>query len=166
MESSLLRRAVTPFLLSTFERNTGDRLLQEASGSNSTNSRGSDGDGSNNGYEFVAFLLWYIFLVLCCVVPTCCAYHRRRTMEQQLTLHRNTMRENSNSLFFLSNLQQQNAIRPRNSELVQQERLGILREELKGTTMVRNAKKLLYMTCCPLFSSSSHVSSFGFMMIL
>jgi hypothetical protein len=74
-------------------------------------------------------------LVLCCVFPTCCAYHRRRMMEQRLASHRDTMRQNSNSLFFLSSLQPQ-LNRSRNSELVQQERLGILREELKGTTMV------------------------------
>ena len=135
IESSLLRSSVAQVVQNTFEMNKSERYLQ---GGNSTyGDKNNANDGTNDGYEFVAFLLWYIFLVLCCVVPTCCAYHRRRSMEQQLSLHRNTMRQNSNSLFFLSTLQQQNALRPRNSELVQQERLGILREELKGTTMVR-----------------------------
>lgn len=30
-----------------------------------------------DAYEFTAFALWYLFLVLCCVVPTYCAYRRR-----------------------------------------------------------------------------------------
>jgi hypothetical protein len=37
--------------------------------------------GSDHGaFEFIAFILWYLFLVLCCVIPTCCAYRRRRLM--------------------------------------------------------------------------------------
>ena len=30
-----------------------------------------------DAYEFTAFALWYLCLVLCCVVPTYCAYRRR-----------------------------------------------------------------------------------------
>jgi len=30
--------------------------------------------------EFVAFICWYLFLILCCVVPTICAYRRRRNL--------------------------------------------------------------------------------------
>ena len=135
VEASYVRKSVAQLVLSAFHSSEGERRLQSL-GSNYTNSGGSIPENDNR-YEFVAFLLWYIFLVLCCVVPTCCAYHRRRMMEQRLALHRNTMRQNSNSLFFLSNLQQQSANRPRNSEQAQHERLGILREELKGTTMVR-----------------------------
>lgn len=47
----------------------------------------ADADDSNSNdpyynpkgdaYEFTAFALWYLFLVLCCVVPTYCAYRRR-----------------------------------------------------------------------------------------
>ncbi|KAG7340548.1 ring finger domain containing protein [Nitzschia inconspicua] len=36
---------------------------------------------NRGAYEFVAFILWYMFLVLCCIVPTCCAYRRRRMLE-------------------------------------------------------------------------------------
>jgi hypothetical protein len=107
------------------------RKLQQNNGNASEKN-----ESQNNAYEFVAFLLWYIFLVLCCVVPTCCAYRRRRVLEQRLLLHQSNMRQ-SNSLFILSNLQQSPHLRHRNSEYVQQERLTILREELKGTTMVR-----------------------------
>lgn len=145
IESEYLRRAAVQIVHKAFDGSIGERRLQSSSSStytNGTSSNSGDGSGSDR-YEFVAFLLWYIFLVLCCVVPTCCAYHRRRMMEQRLALHRNTMRHNSNSLFFLSGLQQQSANRPRNTEHVQQERLGILREELKGTTMTIKAEHIV-----------------------
>jgi hypothetical protein len=31
-----------------------------------------------NFTEFIAFVGWYAFLILCCLVPTACAYQRRR----------------------------------------------------------------------------------------
>lgn len=36
--------------------------------------------GGNNKelYEFIAFICWYTFLILCCIIPTGCAYRRRR----------------------------------------------------------------------------------------
>lgn len=45
-------------------------------------------EGNGNEYErnspdvteFVAFICWYLFLILCCVVPTICAYRRRRNL--------------------------------------------------------------------------------------
>ena len=47
----------------------------------------ADADDSNSNdpyynpkgdtYEFTAFALWYLFLIMCCVVPTYCAYRRR-----------------------------------------------------------------------------------------
>ena len=104
--------------------------------SSNDNSSGTPTPSNNDAYEFVAFLLWYIFLVLCCVIPTCCAYRRRRILEQRIELHQSTLRQ-SNNLFILSNLQQSQQLRQLNSEHVQHERLAILREELKGTTMVR-----------------------------
>lgn len=39
------------------------------------------GSGDRGAYEFVAFILWYLFLVVCCIVPTCCAYRRRRMLQ-------------------------------------------------------------------------------------
>jgi len=116
------------------------RLLEDDGGSD------SDGDSSspkeqdtgggmgNDRFQFVAFLLWYIFLVFCCVVPTCCAYHRRRRVEQRLAVQQaNLNRLQHSNLFILSNLQRHSV----NNERVQQERLRILTEELKETTMVR-----------------------------
>lgn len=91
--------------------------------------------GQNDGqaYEFVAFLLWYIFLVLCCIVPTCCAYRRRRLMEQRLAMQQTNMsRLQASNLFILSNL----SYPRRNTERVIEERKRILTEEIKGTTMV------------------------------
>ncbi|CAJ1951862.1 unnamed protein product [Cylindrotheca closterium] len=37
---------------------------------------------TRNSVEFIAFLLWYSFLVFCCVLPTCCAYRRRQMLMQ------------------------------------------------------------------------------------
>lgn len=37
---------------------------------------------SKDFYEFIAFVFWYVFLILCCVVPTACAYRRRRNAER------------------------------------------------------------------------------------
>ena len=37
---------------------------------------------SKDLYEFVAFVCWYILLVLCCIVPTACAYRRGRRAQR------------------------------------------------------------------------------------
>jgi hypothetical protein len=38
---------------------------------------------NHSAFEFIAFIMWYLFLVLCCIIPTCCAYRRRRLMGQE-----------------------------------------------------------------------------------
>ena len=94
-------------------------------------------------YEFIAFVLWYLFLVLCCVVPTCCAYRRRRLVEARLAQQQSRLTQQQ---FELQNQQQ----RPnfilfdqmgarRSSERVQSVRTEKLGDELKETTMVRFA---------------------------
>jgi hypothetical protein len=113
------------------------RILQSdaADNTNHTNASNPMNSGQNDGqaYEFVAFLLWYIFLVLCCIVPTCCAYRRRRLMEQRLAMQQTNMsRLQASNLFILSNL----SYPRRNTERVIEERKRILTEEIKGTTMV------------------------------
>jgi hypothetical protein len=136
-----LSEVSTSMMQIVYHIDTLGRGLQSSGYNNSTGQSdgGNSGGGSSDRYEFVAFLLWYIFLVLCCVIPTCCAYHRRRVMEQRLALHQSALRQNSNNLYFLTNLQQQNTpVRQNNSEHVQHERLALLREELKETTMVRS----------------------------
>jgi hypothetical protein len=65
---------------------------------------GDDGTG-RQAYEFVAFLLWYLFLVLCCLLPTCCAYRRRRLMEARLVQQQaNFDQIHQQNVFILSNL--------------------------------------------------------------
>lgn len=90
-----------------------------------------DQENARDAYEFVAFLLWYIFLVLCCVVPTCCAYRRRRIVEQRIALQQaNMSRLQQSNLFILSNMHAR-----RDGEQLQAERLRLLTQELKSTTM-------------------------------
>lgn len=37
---------------------------------------------SRDFYELLAFVCWYVFLILCCIIPTACAYRRRRQADQ------------------------------------------------------------------------------------
>lgn len=103
---------------------------------NSNNNSDSDSQNmESDRFEFVAFLLWYLFLVFCCVVPTCCAYRRRRQMELRLTAQQQAnlnQRLQHSNLYILSNMQRH----ANNSERIQQERKRILGEELNATTMV------------------------------
>jgi hypothetical protein len=96
---------------------------------------GTENDSSGeNAYEFVAFLLWYIFLVLCCIVPTCFAYRRRRLMEHRLAQQQaNMTRLHQSNLFILSNLHQSRQVNNEQLVMVRERALG---EELKKTTMV------------------------------
>jgi hypothetical protein len=110
------------------------RVLQSSTGDNNSNNGASGAPASNpgNAYQFVALLMWYISLVLCCIIPTCCAYRRRRLVEQQAAQQRANLGQ-----IDLFNLEQSSQIRRHNPERLQQERLRILTDELKGTTMVR-----------------------------
>ena len=111
------------------------RILQQNGTGNFDGQQQQQQSSSDDAYEFVAFLLWYIFLVMCCVIPTCCAYRRRRMLEQRLMDYQNNM-QRSNNLFVLSNFPPGPHMRYRTSEQLSQERLVLLREELKATTMV------------------------------
>ena len=71
-------------LLSTSDDNFNDGNVTSPQDVPQQNSENDPEDGPRGAYEFIAFLLWYIFLVLCCVVPTCCAYRRRRLLEQHI----------------------------------------------------------------------------------
>lgn len=98
---------------------------------------------SQDPYEFIAFLLWYIFLVLCCILPTCCAYRRRRLLEQRILeqqeMHRAAAtdpdmmarRFELTNRFILSNYFHSSS---RHTEFMQQERRRIYTRELQATT--------------------------------
>jgi hypothetical protein len=136
---------------------TGMRLLQssetydgayaegtndaEASGTGTSstgdsNPDGSSSSGGNDAYEFIAFLLWYVFLVLCCVIPTCCAYRRRRQVEARMAQQQTNMdRWQATNMFVVAG-----GFRPHNSHneaQLQAHRTKYLEKELKATTMVR-----------------------------
>lgn len=109
-----------------------DRYDFESNGSFSNNS--SNTDHGRDAYEFVAFLLWYLFLVLCCVIPTCCAYRRRRLVEARIQQQQDSVnRIERQNMFILSSLRQTQE----NTERLRELRGEKLTEHLKETTMVR-----------------------------
>mmetsp|Transcript_109179 Transcript_109179/g.163303 ORF Transcript_109179/g.163303 Transcript_109179/m.163303 type:complete len:365 (-) Transcript_109179:128-1222(-) len=90
---------------------TAARLLQSTQspdGLNNSTVQGDANTGNSPGrdaYEFVAFLLWYLFLVVCCVLPTCCAYRRRRLMEARIAQQQASFDQlHQQNVFILSNL--------------------------------------------------------------
>lgn len=84
---------------------------------------------TRDSVEFVAFLLWYLFLIFCCVLPTCCAYRRRRMMAR---LQREED-EWENRFQLLGNLAGQHCV---NDEEVRLERTKRITEALKATNFV------------------------------
>lgn len=109
-----------------------DRYDFGSNGSVSNNS--SNTDHGRDAYEFVAFLLWYLFLVLCCVIPTCCAYRRRRLVEARIQQQQDSVnRIERQNMFILSSLRQTQE----NTERLRELRGEKLTEHLKETTMVR-----------------------------
>jgi hypothetical protein len=65
------------------------RLLQNSS---STNNNSNEPDI----FEFLGFVAWYLFLVICCIVPTACAYRRRRLQDYR---RRNQMQGEQQAYF-------------------------------------------------------------------
>jgi hypothetical protein len=82
--------------------------------------------------EFLAFLIWYIFLVLCCLIPTCCAYRRRRIMEHRLAEQQATMQQRlqQSNLLFLSNFANDAA-----GPSLERVRTQLITDDLASTTM-------------------------------
>lgn len=146
------------------------RILAASSSDNSTTDQDEGSDDSNNGrdaFEFVAFLLWYLFLVLCCVLPTCCAYRRRRLMETRIAEQQESFDQ----------LHQQNVLILRHlrpdldGEEARIERTQRITEALKVTTFVSTSTQrdqsrclILHPRCvfrCP-FSSFELLHSCAF----
>jgi hypothetical protein len=103
---------------------------------NNTSMQGESpaGESGRDAYEFVAFLLWYLFLVVCCVLPTCCAYRRRRLMEARIAQQQVSFDQlHQQNVFILSNLH----LRPEmDAEEARVERTKRITEALKVTTFV------------------------------
>ena len=111
-----------------------DRYDFGSNGSFGSSNNSNNSDHGRDAYEFVAFLLWYLFLVLCCVIPTCCAYRRRRLVEARIQQQQDSVnRIERQNLFILSSLRQNQE----NTERLRELRGEKLAEHLKETTMVR-----------------------------
>lgn len=107
---------------------------------NNDNSDNSSESSGRNAYEFVAFLLWYLFLVMCCVVPTCCAYRRRRLMETRIAQQQAAFDQvQQHNVYILSNLHFRRGGRggmDLESDEAEAERTKRITEALKSTTFV------------------------------
>jgi hypothetical protein len=106
----------------------------------------------DNPSEFLAFVVWYIFLVICCLIPTCCAYRRRRMMERRLAEQQATMHQRlqQSNLLFLSNLANESG---GVGSSIEQVRTQMILEDLKSTTM--SLKAMHFVDSSPVVLSSS-----------
>lgn len=131
------------------------RMLQTSGSNTSTPDNGSMGDTGGNGqdtYEFVAFLLWYLFLVLCCIVPTCCAYRRRRMVESRLAQHHFDLQRLQQqqlsghpNFLLLDQISSSNPHSRRNNEEYRRLRKEKIGETLQATTLV--SLKITHQCC-------------------
>lgn len=60
-----------------------------------------------NFKEFIAFIAWYAFLIICCFIPTWCAYQRRRRNARILQASLNNMQRRLDELDRMGGLEQQ-----------------------------------------------------------
>jgi hypothetical protein len=107
-------------MMSSTSSTTSERFLQNGNGA------------GEDPIEFLAFLVWYIFLVLCCLIPTCCAYRRRRIMERRLAEQQATMQQRlqQSNLLFLSNFANESA-----GPSLERVRTQLITDDLASTTM-------------------------------
>lgn len=104
----------------------------------------------HDAYEFVAFLLWYLFLVLCCVVPTCCAYRRRRLVEARIAEQQASISQmERQNIYMLSGLRHHSS--QNDTEYVREQRGGKITEKLKDTTMVSQRKDSTVLISCQMY---------------
>lgn len=83
--------------------------------------------------EFFAFLLWYMFLVVCCVLPTFCAYRRRRQMARLAERQSQLILQNA---VFFSNLRLSASAEEARKRSLRTERTKSITQALKETSFV------------------------------
>jgi len=109
-----------------------------------SNGTANGGGGERDAYEFVAFLLWYLFLVLCCVLPTCCAYRRRRLMQARIQQQQANFEQiQQQNLLILNNLHIQQTDARADSEEVRAERTQFITDALMATSFTVQAKHIV-----------------------
>ena len=86
-----------------------------------------------DSFEFVAFLLWYMFLVVCCVLPTFCAYRRRRQMARLAERQSQLVLQNA---VFISNLRLSASAEEARQRSLSTERTKAITQALKETSFV------------------------------
>lgn len=113
------------------QSNLEPRVLQN--GSTSNNTSGPPSARGPDVFEFLGFVAWYLFLVMCCIVPTICAYQRRRRMnaEQQ-------QRRRQEVQIYLTNFHF-----PQRMERVEEDEVILARDALQKTTMLVESKHLV-----------------------
>lgn len=154
-DAAFVLRLISETALVGIHNATTNGTMNDSSTSAPSSIDGGGGGGSPSGiqqtprkdaYEFVAFLLWYLFLVLCCVLPTCCAYRRRRYVEQRLAQQQATFDQfqNHQNLYMVNHMQHPYSSSGRydmqhmDSEIARAERTKRITEALKSTTFVSN----------------------------
>lgn len=98
--------------------------------------------GTTGDFEFAAFVLWYLFLVVCCVLPTCCAFRRRRMIEARIAEQHATFERTlrHHNVLVWNHLQQ---ITPEmETEAIKEERTRRITETLQSTTFTVKANDI------------------------
>eukprot|EP00541_Cyclophora_tenuis_P000754 CAMPEP_0116550292 /NCGR_PEP_ID=MMETSP0397-20121206/5349_1 /TAXON_ID=216820 /ORGANISM="Cyclophora tenuis, Strain ECT3854" /LENGTH=306 /DNA_ID=CAMNT_0004075113 /DNA_START=11 /DNA_END=934 /DNA_ORIENTATION=- len=119
-----------------------DRVLQQTNSTPGDDpfDSGPGTDAAREAYEFVVFVAWYLFLILCCIIPTACAYRRRRMMERRLASQSYIQRMAAHGLHFLG----EGFLTPgTESEAMRMDRMRKIKEEIRVTTMTVGLKDLV-----------------------
>jgi hypothetical protein len=103
------------------------RLLQSSSGTNNNASK-------PDIFEFLGFVAWYLFLVVCCIVPTACAYRRRRLQDYQ----RRSQMQGQQQAYFSNAFNFTQQVQERQNQVSVKE----IQDMLAKTSMVRFVYKL------------------------
>lgn len=97
------------------------------------------GQSEQDFLQFVGFLAWYLFLIICCIIPPCIAYRRRRVwLLHDIRREDYLRRMVENGLFFMGN-----PITDVSNEETRLQRTQRLTDALKHTTFIVEEKDLL-----------------------